>query len=58
MPTDEEISGRFRAAASVHRLFSRPGYTTYLLARLRTLPLRGTVTRIMEILRPWRLLTL
>lgn len=58
MPTDEEISGRFRAAASVHRLFSRSGYMTYLLARLRTLPFRGTVTRIMEIVRPWRLLTL
>ena len=58
MPTDEEITGRLRAAASVHRLFSRPGYATYLFTRLRTLPPRGTVKRIMEILRPWRLLTL
>ncbi|MBE6575587.1 MAG: hypothetical protein E7654_04850 [Ruminococcaceae bacterium] len=58
MPPNEEIKSRFRAAAGVHRLFSRPGYTAYLLARLRSLPLRGTVTRIMEILRPWRLLTL
>lgn len=58
MPQDEEIKDRFRAAAGVRRLFSRPNYGTYLLARLRSFPLRGVVTRIMEFLRPWRLVTL
>ena len=58
MPRDEEIRDRFLAAAGICRLFSRQNYSTYLLARLRNFPLRGTATRIMEFLRPWRLVTL
>lgn len=58
MPQDEEIKDRFQTSAGIHRLFSRPNYGAYLLARLRNFPLRGTVTQIMEFLRPWRLVTL
>ena len=58
MLQDEEIKNRFRAAAGVRRLFSRPNYGAYLLLRLRNFPLRGTAARIMEFLRPWRLVTL
>ena len=58
MPRDEEIKDRFRNIAGTRQLFSRPNYGTYLLARLRSFPFRGAVTRIMEFLRPWRLITL
>lgn len=58
MPRDEEINARLRSAVEIRRLFSRPNYGTYLLARLRSFPFRGTVAQIMEFLRPWRLVTM